>query len=853
MIAMIEWLFGVSGGDVAGTEIWSLRLTGIPENLWILLGLFVVFGLLGWLVVNCYRGEGRTPLRVKHGLSVLRITLLFLLFIIILQPALVARFVRKETTAVVVLVDDTISMRWQDRYSDAGQRAALVTLSGLPNARFAGEDRPSRTELVRRILVREGGVLKRLAEDHPLFLFRFGITSRDATTYVEPIGQVGDAGSVPKDAPEGDNRMETVRKAMAKLESGGYHTSLARAMREALNRLEGQRLAAVVVVSDGQNTGAAQGGGRLSGARQMAQQRGIPVFTVSAGDPRPPRNIMVAQLQGPREARQKSRLSFTAFVTQRLMPRQSVDVALMRCRLGEDEWEETGVTAQVELGGGENEVLDDDEHGLKEVALIAEAPGEVGVYMYKARIEPLSEEMITTDNEASATVRITDQKLNVLFVSGDAGWEFQFLRNYLLKMSEHYAATIWQQNADPRFNQDASTGMKRATLPSSRDELFKYDVIMLYDPQATEGMNGELLGMLEEFAGKHHGGICYMVGNKYTDENLVTGGVFEPLAELLPVVLARQDSAVALQLEGIKEMSSVRLSPSGMVHPMMQLSSRAGENSRIWDVLPGTYRSRPVSRLKTLATALAVNGAPGRLTSDQQPEPLIAIQYYGKGRVLYMGFDSTWRWRNLEDSSYYERFWENVLDFLGQGRLEKKRILITTNGEKFDAGSDIRVRVEAYDRDFAPMRSKMLTLAMRSVGEEKGTEYVLETDKPGSYTGMIPADRVGMFELDAVKDDSGQADWMPEDVAMRRIEISLPQEEFRRPEANFEALVELAGSSDRFVRLSDVESLADKIPAGVLAVPAEVTHPIWNTKFMLILLGLLLLVEWVFRKLYHMM
>ena len=852
MIAMMEWLLGVSGDDVAGTEAWSLRLTGIPENLWILLGLFVVFGLLGWLVVRCYRGEGRAPLRIKRGLSALRIALLFLLFLIILQPALVARFIRKETTAVAVLIDDTISMRWQDRYPDE-HRTALAAVAGLPHARLAGEDRPARTELVRRILSREEGVLKRLAKDHPLAVFRFGVTSRDATTYIEPLGEIADDASVSKDPQADDSRMESAREAMGKLESGGYNTNLARAMREVLNRLEGRRLSAAVVVSDGQNTGAAKGGGRLSGARQMAQQRGIPVYTVTVGDPRPPRNIMVAQLQGPREARQKSRLSFTAFVTQRLMSRQVVDVTLFQSRLGEDQWEDTGVSAQVELGGTAEEVGADDEQGLKEVLLTAEAPDEVGLHRYRARIEPLAEEMIVTDNEAAATVRITDQKLSVLFVSGDAGWEFQFLRNYLLKMSEHYGATIWQQNADARFNQDASTGMKRATLPSSRDELFKYDVIILYDPRPAEGMNDTLLGMLEEFVGKHHGGICYIVGNKYTDKNVTGGGAFESLADLLPVVLARQDSAIALQFEGVKEMSAVRLSPSGMGHPMMQLASRAEENTSIWDILPGTYRSRPVSRLKTLATALAVNAAPGRLTSDQQPEPVIAIQYYGKGRVLYMGFDSTWRWRSLEEAAHYERFWENVLDFLGQGRLEKKRILITTNGEKFDAGSDIRVRVEAYDRDFAPMRSKTLTLAMRSVGEEKGTEYVLETDKPGSYTGIIPADRVGMFEIDAVADETEQADWMPEDVAVRRIEIDLPQEEFRRPEANREALIELAGSDERCVRLADVGKLCGLIPAGVVTVPTEITHPIWNTKFMLMLLGLLLVVEWVFRKLYHMM
>ena len=860
MSRALEWLFGISRADVAGTEGWSLRLTGIPENLWILLGLLAGFGLLGWLVVHCYRKEGRTPTRVKNGLSALRIALLVVLFLLILQPALVARFVRKETGAVAVLIDDTISMRWEDRYHEAAERAALAALAGLPEPQLDGEERPSRTELVRRVLQREEGVLTRLAADHPLALFRFGVTARDATSYIEPLADIeSPVDTPPEPATEGGPERETAamaaRKALGKLESGGYHTNLARAMREMLNRLEGRRLSAVVVVSDGQNTGAAHGAGRVSGARQMAQQRGIPVYSVSVGDPRPPRNIMVAQLQGPREVRQKSRVSFTAFVTQRFMPRRNVEVKLFRSRLGEDEWADTGVSEQLELGGDEGEVTGSDEeaHGLKEVALIDETPASVGVYMYRASIDPLPEEMIRTDNSASATVRITDQKLNVLLVSGDAGWEFQYLRNYLLKMSEHYAVTVWQQNADPRFNQEASTGMKRATLPATRDELFTYDVILLYDPRPKEGMDKNLLDMLEEFTGKHHGGVCYITGNKFTKKNLMPGGAFESLADLLPVVLAPRDSALALQLEGVQDMSAIQLSPSGMGHPMMQLASRGEDNARLWGRLQGTYRSQPVSRVKTLATALALNADPGRVTSDQHREPLIAIQYYGKGRVLYMGFDSTWRWRNLDAAAHYERFWENAMDFLGQGRLEKKRILITTNGEKFDAGSEIRVHVEAYDREFTPLRSKTLTLAMRSAGEEKGTEYTLEAEKPGNYTGILPADRVGLFELDAVGDEDGQADWMPEDVAIRRIEISLPQEEFRQPEANREVLRELAGSPERFVVLADIESLAARIPPGVSRVATEVTHTIWNTKLMLLLLGLLLLVEWTLRKVFHMM
>ena len=171
-----------------------------------------------------------------------------------------ARFVRKETSAVAVLVDDTMSMRWQDRYPDAGDRAALAALTGLPQQQFDGEDRPSRTELVRRALLRQEGILTRLAEDHPLLFFRFGVSARDAKTYIEPLGETEErrrgAPSLRRQTPPpADAALTTARAALDKLEAGGYHTNLARAMREMLNRLEGRRLSAVVVVSDGQNTG----------------------------------------------------------------------------------------------------------------------------------------------------------------------------------------------------------------------------------------------------------------------------------------------------------------------------------------------------------------------------------------------------------------------------------------------------------------------------------------------------------------------------------------------------------------------------------------------------------------------
>ena len=69
-----------------------------------------------------------------------------------------------------------------------------------------------------------------------------------------------------------------------------------------------------------------------------------------------------------------------------------------------------------------------------------------------ARHQP--RELFDDDNEARARVRVTDEKIRVLLVSGDSGWEFQYLRNRLLRNPHKYLVSIWQQNADLDFVQE---------------------------------------------------------------------------------------------------------------------------------------------------------------------------------------------------------------------------------------------------------------------------------------------------------------------------------------------------------------------------------------------------------------
>jgi len=848
----LERLLGITPGDLAGADEWTLRFVGVPASLWTLMGMAVALAVLVALTVRSYRREGDAPARAKAFLAGVRIAAILALFALLLQPAIVLRYKKTLHSTVVFLVDNSLSMRRADRWADTGERTALASLLNLAPEKLSGDERPSRLEIMKRALAREGGPLARLAEDHPLALVAFSTAAPGKEAYTQmpattqptrpdsaaPREAAGAAASPPAE----------ITAALTKLDASGYETNLGRALREAVEKVEGRRVAAIVVVSDGQNTSRAEGG-RAQAAIDLARERGIPVYAVAVGDPAPPKNILVAQLQGPGEVRKGSTAAMTAFLAHRGFAGTTVTVDLARAPLGSDRWEETGIAESVALAGGEGDAAGD----LQEVVLRVPM-NEVGQYRYKASVKPRDEEIDRTDNEAAATVKVTDEKTTVLFVSGDSGWEFQYLRNYFLRHGEHYRVSVWQQNADPEFNQEASSGMKRRTLPRTREDLYQYDVVILYDPRHTGNeFDATFAGLLEEFVSRHHGGIAYVAGNKFTDANLLAAGPFDALAGLLPVVLERDAAPLAARLTQANRTAwPVQVTAFGADHPVMQLETGAAENEQAWRRMPGLYWSHPVARLKTLASALAVSSDPARQTADGQPEPLIAVQYYGKGRVLFLGFDGTWRWRYVRDACYYNRFWGNVVDFLAAGRLEKKRVIITTGGAVFDAGSDIRVRVEAYTRDFAPMDAKTFTVRLAPLGGGEASEHVLAAVKEGFFEGVIPAARTGRFEIVPKADPGGAGDWTDQDVTPKRIEIRLPEEEFRRPEADREALRELAGDDARFLRIDQVDALAERIPPGKLTTVTEVPRTLWNTLLALAVVGAMLLAEWAVRKVYNM-
>ncbi|MFP4104907.1 MAG: hypothetical protein ACLFVU_02360 [Phycisphaerae bacterium] len=547
---------------------------------------------------------------------------------------------------------------------------------------------------------------------------------------------------------------------------------------------------------------------------------------------------------------------------------ETVDVKLQERRIDSDEWNDTDVSETVNLGSDDANGTNDKPRGVRQVKLYYQ-PRELGEYVYRAVVEGQTDERNTEDNTAEMLVRVSDDKIRVLLVSGDSGWEFQYLRNFLLRQPDLYRVSIWQQNADKDLTQAGTEGMKLKQMPRTLRELLGdpddpktpgYNVVILYDPEPTRnGFDEKFVQELYSYVTDHGGGLCYIAGNKYSEETLLNTTLASELGTLLPVKLA----PLRLDLDthiGQKrpEPWPVTLTPYGMDHAVTRLSGDTKENENIWSVLPGIFWSHEVHRIKPAARVLAQSSNPTRRTGKNQPEPLIVTQPIGMGRVLYLGFDATWRWRYLDDAYYHNRFWENAIRYLAV--LRKRNITISTGGDRFSVGEKITVEAQVLNEEYKPSTEEKFNVTMISV--ESGEKRSLELDQvkspdgepTGRFSKEFRLEKTGTFELTALTDDPKHE----EKVAGKRIVVELPQAEARRPEADQGTMQAVAIDPKlNYMTIADIESLVEpgsrrKIPEGRLKPVREEPRTLWDTKLMLLLIVTLLAVEWALRKKFNM-
>jgi hypothetical protein len=361
-----------------------------PGILWVGIAVLVPVGLF---VVRRQRSNLATASPgLRAALNLTRVAILTLLVLVLAGPYLRIDYEIDKRPVVDLLFDASQSMRLPaGPFESANERDRLARiLIPATGANGAAEQTPL-DAMTRAGLVE--AVVNASRE-------RFGepLTRRfDVRAYAfgrEPLPVL--VGSTALSLPE-----------LAEHDAGATH--LGDALGRALDDAAGRPVAGIFVFSDGQNTG----GRSPAEVAQVAARAGTPLFTVPAGSAARPKDVAVVDV-------------FTSgLVAKGDTARVSVTV------------ESQGFEARpvkVELRDGEilldsrSLTLHDAEQQKIDLTFLAKEPE--AKYLLVS-IAPLPEEPqhLHGNNTDIAFVRVSDEKLRVLFADGLPRWDFRFVKN----------------------------------------------------------------------------------------------------------------------------------------------------------------------------------------------------------------------------------------------------------------------------------------------------------------------------------------------------------------------------------------------------------------------------------------
>lgn len=784
-------------------------------------------GLAAWMVrrdcVELRRGVAWVLLAVR--VAALAACLVFYLH-------LERRTERKavHNSRVLLLVDTSLSMGLHD-----------ATASAVPAT-------PNRVDQVVAVLG-DGALIKKLREQHDVLLSRFDADLNRVGSFGKLQGVVapGTQGSEKaaadpsqdKQAGKADSEAAAVDLKTVLLPQG-TETRLGQSLRQLINDERATPVAGVVVFSDGgQNAGIDP-----SAAIATARDAKIPIFTVGVGTDRRPANVRVSDLVAPSRAYPGDSFKITGYLQSEGLADRTVTVDLLSRAAGE-----AGKTEEGKLEGSQRVTLG----GRGEVVGVKfdMTPSEKGRRMYRLRVKAPPEDSNPNDDQQEVDIEIVDRKTKVLLIASGPTREYIFLRNQLQRDKET-VVDVWLQSAGEGISQDANKIL--TDLPSTPQELFEYDCIVAFDPD-WKALDATEVDLLERWVAEKAGGLIVLAGPVQMDR-WVQDPKLAKLRGLYPVEFNRRISLMEEGRFGSTTPWPIEFTREGLEAEFLWLTDNGARSQQIWSSFPGVFGYYGVRGAKPGATVYGRYSDPESASGDQLPV-YMAGQFYGAGRVFYLGSGEMWRLRALADSNF-EQFYTKLIRHVSQGRLllGSSRGMLLVDRDRYLLGNTVVVRAQLSNVQFEPLDLPSVTLQIirpDSTGET--LQLAADPARKGMYVGQYTALEEGTYRLEMAVPDSDA------EQLSRRIQVKVPDLERENPERNDALLSEIAKrtggmyyvGTDAVLGARGVPPLANQLHdrtevtylAGV--TDREFEHN-WLKGLLIVICGLLC-VEWLIRRL----
>lgn len=807
----------------------SLELAGMPGGWLRLMAFLTLMGLCAG-VVWVYRRESRSGVsaRFRLVLATLRCSVVLLLAAVWLEPVVATYTTRIIPARVVSLIDRSGSMA----VADASEKADVEqTRAQRVAALLRASDAESLTRFATSEALRdkpwigqgEFAWLKRLAVRNELSMYSYG----ERAVAIAPPWVEERSTSKPATAPA-----DALDRALAPTD--GY-TDLGAALSRVSDDLGQAPLAAIVVVSDGAVNHGMDAEELLTYARRFR----APIYAIGVGRDVEPPNLRVTNLAAPATVAKGDPLELKANVEATGIEPTRVTVEL--------------VVRNVTTGGGSTALGPERVLASRDITIGGEAQAEelrfpiqaddAGEFVYAARVTVLPEEPVKLDNSRSASVRVLEEHLKVLLVSGRPSFEYRYV-SALLTRDRTIDVSCWLQSADPTSIRDGDAPITE--LPRKLEDLLAFDAIILMDPDPRE-FDGAWAIAARKLVDELGGGILFQAGQQYSARFLKD----QRLGDLVGMLPITPDPDAEMRLNSMGAFQAralpMRIPDDARGHPLLALAGDARLNAQVLDALPGAWWWLPVLREKSLASVLM--RAVGTASDKSDGAVLLAAQPFGSGRVVFMGFDGTWRWRGTGER-FFTRYWVQMVRYLAQARRQSgsRRGMIVLDRDTLDVGDYAKIEARVLDGAFQPWTEPEAEASIES-GDGSTTTLRLAAipGREGWFTGRAAFEHEGPAVVRLKVPASGAA--AAESVA-KYVQVQPPDVELRKLRMESEQLRHLAeATGGRFVPIAQASGLPDEIQnASQIRTIAGPRRALWDRAWLMGLLALLLGLEWTLRR-----
>jgi uncharacterized membrane protein len=750
-----------------------------PLPWWLAVALAAAIGAAAFFQ---YRRPLSPLTRVQRAtLVALRAIVLTALVLFLFRPIIILPPAGSQDATVPVLIDVSRSMRL--------------------------DDADGQSRLTRAAAILKKDVMPALARKFHTELYTVG-------DGIAPIASASSSSSS-SGAPDGLDR----------LSADARRTDLAGGLAAIRERYRGQRVAGIVVLSDGGDTSRSGGSGGSGG------EGGPPVFAVGIGSPDGPRDREV--------------LGVTAGDPH--LDQASVDLHVTAVSVGFGRMPfQLRVLANGRLLDTRRIVPPADGSPIDEVFTVF--PDPLNATVYSAEIPRDDAESVAENNARAVLVSPAGRKRRVLVVEGAPGFEHSFMKRALASDSglEIDSVTRKGRNAENQdtFFVQAAAG-RSATLttgfPQRRQDLFAYDALVIANVE-TDFFTRAQLAMAADFVAERGGGLLVLGGRSFAKR----GWSGTPLEEALPVEVNNRGGGAgslvrtSLTSGPMPAHNKVVVTDEGEDHPIMRIGSSADETRKLWAALPPLAASAALGGPRPGATILALTTAPGGGVF-----PVVAVQRYGQGRSMVFAGEASWRWKMMVASSdrAYELFWRQAARWLATPSPDPVAITVPDAPEPGDAMS---IDVDARDAAFAPAPDAALDATLTAPGGATEPLKLRHADATsGRFTAAIRPEQPGLYRIRV----DARRGATPLGTADRWMYVGGADREFADPRLNEGFLRRVARTSGgRYLRAAEASRVAALLSSSIPQNAAPERRDLWHEPWAFVLIIALLSAEWILRR-----